>query len=231
VQSGNTIICLPCDITTNSVGIRNLTTCVCPNNELVWNPSTRRCDCGQNGIFFRGTCINCDESRFSTGAAPANGTAAPSCRCRFTSMTWNAQLGTCVCTLETQIIFIAPNATCQLCGSITNSLTGRRVTPFSCACPTGFTWRINAGCLCHGQNAALVSFNGISNFICITCDFSIYSSGASADGRRCVCLGSLTWLAAGRRCGCPIGSVIAVDNGVYSCVVCNATIYTATLTA
>lgn len=150
IQSGNTFTCVPCDNTTNSAGTFNLTTCYCVNRELMWNSTSRRRDCGPNSILFRGTCIQCDDSRYSSGVAPPNGTAAPRCRCRLSSMTWNSDLAVCVCTSDSQVVFEGTNITCQACGSITNSLPGRRVTPFSCACPSGFTWRVNRGCVCPG---------------------------------------------------------------------------------
>jgi hypothetical protein len=53
----------------------------------------------------------------------------------------------------------------------------------------------------------------------------VFSSGAAADQRSCICLGSLTWNPTTASCACNSTSAIAVNDAAYSCVACNSSIF------
>jgi len=115
-------------------------------------------------------------------------------------------------------------ASCVVCNNIIYAASKYNNTTCNCA-SAALVWSsaINQ-CVCAATNSIVSLFSGV--YSCLTCNSSIYAVSA-LNSTACNCISPLlTWSSSTYQCSCPANSVIFSSTaGVYSCVLCNSTIY------
>jgi len=160
-------------------------------------------------------CINCPTGNFTKAKLTQF-----TCSCINSSLFWNTQ-GYCDCGNLKALVLIGNEISCVAC-NVTSFSNGKNDS-FSCICLGILTWNpTKKQCDCGAD--AIYTPSG--SYACRTCDLYANSLGL-LNSTSCSCLSSaLKWNSTTGLCNCTVAnSVIFNVNSVYTCVVCNVSIF------
>lgn len=188
----------------------------------IWIEASNKCDCNSTSALIVPSnindpliCTNCPTGSFTKAKLTQF-----TCSCNISTLTWNA-LGYCDCGNLKALVLLGNQYICVTCNITIYSSS--KNDSYSCNCLGSLKWNpANNECDCISD--AIYTPSG--SYACRKCDLNVNSLGL-LNPTTCTCLSSaLKWNSTTGFCNCTAAnSVIFNVNSVYTCVVCNASIF------